>query len=74
MYQSSKLSQFTPVDGKEVRMLFDFYIEDSLKSKTRAGRTTSDAASKASYDVHDQMCIKTLSLNDLFHPPKLKMA
>ena len=42
----------------EVRVLFDYYREDSLKSKTRAIRATSVAASKASYDVHDQMCIK----------------
>ena len=46
----------------EVRVLFDYYREDSLKSKTRASRATSVAASEASYDVHDQMCIKTLSL------------
>ena len=49
----------------EVRVLFDYYCEDSLKSKTRASRATSVAASKASYDVNDQMCIKTLSLKEL---------
>ena len=49
----------------EVRVLFDHYLEDSLKSKTRADRATSLAASKASYDVHDLMCIKTLSLKEL---------
>ena len=50
----------------EVRVIFDHYLENSLKSKTRAVRATSDAASKAKYDVHDQMCIKTLSLKELF--------
>ena len=49
----------------EVRVLFDYYREDSLKSKTRASRATSVAASKASYDVNDQMCIKSLSLKEL---------
>ena len=49
----------------EVRVLFDHYIKGSLKSNTRANRATSEEASKAIYDVHDQMDIKTLSLKDL---------
>lgn len=39
----------------EIRIVFDHYLEDSLKSKTRASRATSKAAEKASYDVHDNM-------------------
>ena len=50
----------------EARIVFDHYLEESLKSKTRASRATSNAADNASYDVHDHMSIKTLSLKELF--------
>ena len=56
----------------EVRVLFDHYIKGSLKSKTRANRATSEEASKAIYDVHDQMDIKTLSLKDLLSSSETK--
>lgn len=46
----------------EARILFDCYIEDSLKSTTRAQWATSTMAATASYDVHDQMGISTISL------------
>ena len=49
----------------EVRVIFDHYIEDSLKSKTRGGRATSDVASKATYEIHDEMSIRTISLREL---------
>ena len=56
----------------EVRILFDRYIEDSLKAKTRAQRATSTAAARASYDVHDQMSISTVSLRELLSSSKTK--
>ena len=55
----------------EVRILFDRYIEDSLKAKTRAQRATSTSA-RASYDVHDQMSISTVSLRELLSSSKTK--
>ena len=56
----------------EIRVIFDQYIEGGLKSNTRAGRATSKAANQASYDVHDQMSIKTLSLKELLSSSKTK--
>ena len=56
----------------EVRIIFDHYLEESLKSKTRANRATSEAASKANYYVHDQMSIKTISLKELFSSSRTK--
>ena len=56
----------------EVRIIFDHYLEESLKSKTRANRATSEAASKANYYVHDQTSIKTISLKELFSSSRTK--
>ena len=56
----------------EARLVFDHYLENSLKSKTRASRATSQAAEKANYDVHDNMSIKTISLKKLFSSSSTK--
>ena len=50
----------------ETRLIFDHYIENSLKSKTRTSRAASNTAENACYDVHDDMSIKTISLRELF--------
>ena len=52
----------------EARVPFDHYIEGSLKAKTRAKRATS----AASYEVHDEMSITTISLKDLLYSCKTK--
>ena len=46
----------------EVRVLFDQYLPLSLKEKTRAERATTDEASSAVYEVHDEMSIRTVPL------------
>ena len=56
----------------EARVLFDRYIEGSLKAKTRAKRATSAAAASASYEVHDEMSINTISLKELLSSYKTK--
>ena len=56
----------------EARILFDRYIENSLKAKRRAKRATSTAAATASYDVHDQITISTISLKEILSSSKTK--
>ena len=56
----------------EARIVFDHYLENSLKAKARGIRATSDTASNASYDVHDHMSIRTLSLKELFSSSNTK--
>ena len=56
----------------EARVLFDRYIERSLKAKTRAKRATSATAACASYEVHDEMSISTISLKELLSSSKTK--
>ena len=51
----------------EAQIVFDHYLEESLKLKTRVSRATSNAAENASYDVHDRMSIKSCSRRP---PPK----
>ena len=52
----------------EVRVLFDRYIEDSLKAQTRAKRVTSSA----SYVIHNEMSNTTIPLKDLLSSSKTK--
>ena len=47
----------------EVRVIFDRYVEGSLKEKTR--KTTDVAAATAGHAVHDCMSINTISLKQL---------
>ena len=56
----------------EIRIAFDHYLMGSLKAKTRLTRSTSVAASQVSYDIHDKMSIKTLSLKELFSSSQTK--
>jgi hypothetical protein len=50
----------------EVRVLFDQYLNDSLKVKTREKRAVASAAQVGpGHDVHDEMSIATISLKDL---------
>ena len=52
----------------EVRIHFDHYIKGSLKSKTKGKRATS----APSYEVHDEMNIRTISLKNLLSSSKTK--
>ena len=54
----------------EVRVLFDRYVKDSLKAKTRAKRATSSVP--CSYEVHDEMSISTIPLKDLLSSSETK--
>ena len=56
----------------EARILFDRYIENSLKAKRRAKRATSTAAATASYDIHNQISISTISLKEILSSSKTK--
>ena len=49
----------------EVRVIFDRYVEGSLKEKTRKKRATSVADATAGHVVHDGMSINTISLKQL---------
>ena len=49
----------------DVRVIFDRYVEGSLKEKTRKKRTTYVAAATAGHVVHDGMSINTISLKQL---------
>ena len=65
-------SDFSVIKIIEVRIVFDHYLKDNLKSKTRASRATSKQAEKASYDVHDNMSIVSIPLKDLFSSSSTK--
>ena len=41
-------------DYDETRLIFDHYIENSLKSNTRTSRAASNTAENDFYDVHDE--------------------
>ena len=56
----------------EVRVIFDRYVEGSLKEKTRKKRVTYVAAATAGHVVHDGMPIDTISLEQLLSCPSTK--
>ena len=56
----------------QTRVIFDQYLDESLKDKTRAKRATSQSALNATYKVHDDMSIKIISLRDLMLSPTTK--
>ena len=58
----------------EARVLFDQYLDNSLKDKTRAKRSTATDCSSVivGYDIHDEMSIKTIPLRDLLASSKTK--
>ena len=67
-----KIDRMTNVYDK-ARIIFDRYIEESLKARTRAKRAISSAAaSSACCDLHDQMSIKPFLSKNLYHLPKQK--
>ena len=49
----------------EVGVIFDRYVEGSLREKTRKKRATYVAAATAGQVVHDVMSINTISLKQL---------
>ena len=49
----------------EVRVIFDRYVEGSLKEKTRKKKATYVAAATAGHVVHDGVSINTISLKQL---------
>ena len=54
----------------EVQVIFDRYVEGSLKEKTRKKRATSVAGATAGHVVHDGMSIDTISLKQLLSSTK----
>ena len=54
----------------EGRVLFDQYIQNSLKTNTRKDR--GDLDSKASYQIHSEMIIASIPLKELFASSKTK--
>ena len=56
----------------EVRVIFDRYVEGSLKENTRKKRATYVAAATAGHVVHDGMPINTISLKQLLSCPSTK--
>ncbi len=59
-------------DYKEARIIFDRYVEQSLKEKTRAKRATSLDSSLKIYDVHSEMKLANISIKDLLSSSKTK--
>ena len=51
----------------EARVLFDRYIDDSFKAKTRAKGATSAVAASTSYEIHDEMSLSTVSIRSFYH-------
>ena len=49
----------------ESRIIFDRYIEGSLKEKTRSKRAMPNTVGSAGHDVHDSMSISTISMKQL---------
>lgn len=56
----------------EGRIIFDKYVEHSLKDKTRAKRATSAAAAVLEYEIHDGMALARISLKELLSSSKTK--
>ena len=53
------------IEYMEVRVIFDRYVEGSLKEKTRKKRATHVAAATAGHVVHDSMAINMITLKRL---------
>ena len=57
-----------PNGFERARVLFDCYIEGTLKAKTKAKR----ANSATNFEIHDEMSISTIPLNDILSSSKIK--
>ena len=57
---------------QETCVIFDQYLENSLKSKTRAKRAVSEVAASNHFIIHDDMVVAKISLKELLSSNKTK--